>query len=84
MIITISIMGTVIVGLVHLNIQTKNKLKQEEREHVQVMESFCILAVKYFIVTNNKTGIEEARKRGFNIQEIKNSEVKVKVFKNER
>lgn len=83
MIILVAAMGTAIIGLVQLNLNTRKKLKKEEDENTKVMEAFCTLAVKYFIVTNNKEGIEEARKRGFDIQEIKNREVKVKVFKND-
>lgn len=80
MIITISVMGTVIVALIHSNIRTHKKLKREEEESLLVMEEYCKLVVKYFYLTNNVEGLKVAEQRGMSVEALKNKEIEIKVI----
>lgn len=80
MIITISIMGTVIVGLIHSNIRTHKKLKQEEEASLLVAEEYYKVVVKYFYLTNDVEGLRAAEQRGLNVERLKNKEIEIKVI----
>jgi len=80
MIITIAAMGTVIVGLIHSNIRTHRKLKQEEEQHMFVMEEYFKVVVKYFYATNNVEGLRKVEQRGLSLERLKNKEIEIKVI----
>lgn len=80
MIITISIMGTVIVGLIHSNIRTHRKLKQEEEASMLVIEEYYKVVVKYFYLTNDIEGLRTAEQRGLSVEAMKNKEIEIKVI----
>ncbi len=81
MIITIGILGTMVLGLLELNVRTKKKLKQEENEHMETMEQYCLLSIKHFYLTNNLEGLKEAKKRGLDVEAVKNREIEIKIIK---
>lgn len=80
MIILVAAMGTVIVGLIQLNLNTRKKLKQEEKEHMETMEEVMKIIVKYFYLTNNLEGLRKAEQRGYNAERLKNKEIEIKVI----
>lgn len=80
MIITIATMGTVIIGLIQINFNTRKKLKQEEKEHMETMEEVMKIIVKYFYLTNNLEGLRKAEQQGYNAERLKNKEIEIKVI----
>ena len=80
MIILVAAMGTVIVGLVQLNLNTRKKLRQEEEQHMFVMEEYFKVVVKYFYATNNVEGLRKVEQRGLNLERLKNKEIEIKVI----
>lgn len=80
MIITVSIMGTVIVALIQMNLNTWKKLKTEKAENDEVMEEVMKVIIKYFYLTNNIKGLKQAEQKGLNVERLKNKEIEIKVI----
>lgn len=80
MIILVAAMGTAIIGLVQLNLNTRKKLKQEEEQHMFVMEEYFKVVVKYFYATNNVEGLRKVEQRGLSLERLKNKEIEIKVI----
>jgi len=80
MIITIAAMGTVIIGLIQLNLNTRKKLKKEAAEHMETMEEMMKIIVRYFYLTNNVEGLRKTEQRGYSVERLKNKEIEIKVI----